>query len=538
MGKSTLRASAKIEIIKSLLNLCWMFFLLILFRQFDEKTFGFFALGTGIVYLLHHLLSAGIENAMEKLIRTRLRKEQHKNADRIRRAAFLFSFLTGVIFAVLLFFLTEPVCTEVVGQVRFLHPYRLVVPSVFFLIMSSYFNGYFRGNGSGMPCLIGKAVQLAVFVIGSQIIVPILKEYGAKVAALLRQEEYVAVYGAIGCTFAFLVSSIVLFLFQIVVYFLMRHDRKQSIVRDETRMKESFSLSIRIFFESFLINMSDSVVVKCFFPLQLLLYLLIVKGTITSSVIGKMAMEYVIYAILLFSLFLCVTEKSSSEILAFLRRDDRRRVNDSVAGAKHGLMLVAFPIAVFLCVLSKTTASFLFHEQNSQYQTICGLIGIVAFFGAIMVYQLRLCRKIGLILISNIITGAGFVIGIIVFVILIKNTSLGLMAFPVSGIIYFVASSVVSGVILHKSMELEEDVIRVFGIPCVLSAVTGVLLVVLQKTLGTVFSDSVIFFVGVLGGYLLFCISVVLSRNVNQREASRISGIFLIREIGKISGFL
>ena len=138
----------------------------------------------------------------------------------------------------------------------------------------------------------------------------------------------------------------------------------------------------------------------------------------------------------------------------------------------------------------------------------------------------------------NLICLVGFVSGMIGFGVLESGKMLGLLAFPVSMLLCFFILLLASGFLLHRRFGMEEEYIRSFLYPLAAAALSGILILAADKALGKLVGDLAILLMGLVAGILIHALLIVLLHNVNRRESKRLQGIYLIRFVGKLLGFL
>lgn len=537
MNKRGLKGNARITVIRNSLTALWLVTALLLLKQFGMESFGYLSLGLILVGLLGELLAPATFMTLQKLMGSRIRKEQYKNAESIMRSGFYFTLLAGLLAAGILTAMTEIVCVYIVKHPMFFYPFLFIVPSLLFILLNNCLEGYFAGTGVNFP--FGRLLQLVFFVILSEIFHGVLIPYGTKVAALLRSDAYTDVYGAMGLALAFTLSSLITFLIQGGVYLSVRRQLADLTRRDASRMRESLSVSGKIFTRSLLTYLPSQALVGCIFPVQYLIWLTGQKqmeGMIHLS--GALLVEYVVPFLFFFLLFGLTVVRSVSETPAMVKREDYVRLNQSILDSRHSLALTALPLSVLLCVLAEPFSRVLFAEQAQDLLGLWKVAGITVYLGALAIYQIQVCREAGMLLECNLICLVGFVSGMIGFGVLESGKMLGLLAFPVSMLLCFFILLLASGFLLHRRFGLEEEYIRSFLYPLAAAALSGILILAADKALGKLVGDLAILLIGLVAGILIHALLIVLLHNVNRRESKRLQGIYLIRFLGKLLGFL
>lgn len=537
MNKRGLKGSARIQAIYNVSRILWLAVAIILMIQFGVESVGYLSLGMIFIILIGELFAPSISMALYKLIGGRIRKEQYKNAETVMRSGFYFSLLTGLMTAGILVAMADVICVYAVKQPMFFYPFLFVAPSILLVMLNSCLEGYFAGAGVNFH--MGRLLQVVLFVILTEILQVFLVPYGTKVAALLRSEAYIDVYRAMSIALAFTLSALLTFILQGAIYLSVRRQLADLVRRDATRMKETMTMSGRIFSRSLLTYMPSLALTGCLFSVQYLIWLTgpgRAEGLIHIS--GALLVEYFTTFMLFLALFGMIGIRSVCETPAMIKREDYGRLNQSVLDVRHSLALTALPISILLCVLAEPFSRVVFSENTQDFMGLWKVAGILVYVGSLAIYQISICREAGLMLESNLICLTGFGVGMILFGVLMRKGTLGLLAFPVSMLICFLILLLAGGLILHFKLGLEEEYIRSFLYPLAAAALTGILVLAADKALGKVVGDLAILLIGMIGGVLIHALLIVLLHNVNRRESKRLPGIFVIRFLGNLLGFL
>ncbi len=537
MNKRGLKGNARISAIRKGSAVLWLVAAFFLLKQFGMESFGYLSLGLIFVLFLGELLTPAFFVTLQKLLGSRMRKEQYKNAETVMRNGFTFTLLTGLLTAGILTAMAEIICVYIVGQPMFFYPFLLIAPSLLFILLNNCLEGYYAGTSVNFHW--GRLIQLLLFIILSEIFRAVLLPYGNKVAALLRSDDYADVYGAMSLALAFTLSALLTFLIQGGIYLSVRRQLADLARRDTSRMRESLSVSGKIFSRSVLTYLPSQALVGCFFPVQYLIWLLGQKNAEeVPHVSGALLVEYFFPFLLFLLLFGMTVVRSVSETPAMVKREDYVRLNQSILDNRHSLALTALPLSVLLCVLAEPFSRVLFAEQNRELLGIWKVAGIVVYLGVLAIYQIQVCREAGMLLECNLICLAGFIVGIAGFGILEKGDYLGFLAFPVSMLLCFGILLLASGFLLHRRFGLEEEYIRSFLYPLAAAAMSGILILAADKALGKAVGDLAILLIGMGVGILIHALLIVLLHNVNRRECKRLQGIYVIRFVGRLLGFL
>lgn len=212
---------------------------------------GYFLISLQICLFPIGCFMVSFPQVTEKLIRSRMSKGQYKNADRVWKCAMIYGILAGTFFCLLLYGISAPLAQHVFGMGNGLLCLRLLIPITAFLSFSFVLKGYFQGMGSGLPGVVCDSI---FFLCAEGLAVLFIRKtegYGQKVAALLQNGDFEAMYttagAALGITIGSAVSVLLLLLGLLVAG---RNQRKY--IREGMKLTEDYSYIVRLFFFSML----------------------------------------------------------------------------------------------------------------------------------------------------------------------------------------------------------------------------------------------------------------------------------------------
>ena len=214
--------------------------LVIIGNFLGDNGIAYFAVAFECFLLPIILLTHKLEDTLGKLLRNRTSKGQYKNAKKFRRNIFGAGAVLGLAGSVALFAAAELLGEKLFGLTYSVAMICILAPVVLLRMVASILLGYFQGEGTELPAIISYIMRQIGIVLLAVLFVKLLGNYGAKVSALLREENFTAMYCGMGYALAMLVSEILVVLFLGFVYQGSRGRAKKG-VNDGMRVQETFA---------------------------------------------------------------------------------------------------------------------------------------------------------------------------------------------------------------------------------------------------------------------------------------------------------
>ncbi len=169
-----------------------------LIRIIGDKGLGFFAPSMEIFALISTVLCYGISRAVAILVKYRVKRDMYKSARRVYRSALFFTLLFSVLATLFVFFFSEFIARTFTLEYRGYLAIAAVAPAILLSGILGVMRGYLQGMGAMTPTVHSRLLEKFIMLLASLLLAKAFFTYGEKVAALLRDSEYAAAYGAMG----------------------------------------------------------------------------------------------------------------------------------------------------------------------------------------------------------------------------------------------------------------------------------------------------------------------------------------------------
>lgn len=505
---------------------------------------GEFLGDNGVVYIAFALESFmlfwtlagdGMADALGRLLRGRSARRQYKNAARLRKNALIFAALLGLAGSVALF-----ACAGLLSEGLFQIPYstailRWLAPVIFLRALTSVLLGYFQGEGTELPAVISYVAR-PVCVLGfSLLFIKILGDNGQKVSALLRQENFTAMYGGMGVALAVLVSEVLVLLFLFLVYRGSRGTERKG-GGDGMRVVDSFGGQIRMLYGNLLPQTGMALLQQL--PIWLGMYFfrnsVLKSGSMDAGLndYGVLYGKYLpLIGIMLFpacALLIGNCYKTADCV----RRDEQRYARGNFSGGLHLGVVYGMFFSVFTAILAPQLAgtfcesSVKLATQLLRFGSIMILFAVTGFYlSEVLIFLGGKFQVLGALALYNLV----FVICLLIFLNSGKMGVIGLVyAGAVAGGVYVAAT----GGLLFYQTHLNVDWLQVAAIPVGGACVVGLMLFFVSR-LFTPLGNAMTALLSLALGLAVYLLLLLLLRNFREQELNYIPFGGLLRSLGE-----
>lgn len=483
--------------------------LLVLSGILGEHGIGYLAGAFECFLLLIFLTVYTMPEAMAKLIRVRMQKGQGRNAMRVLKAALFVGVIYAVIGTLFLGVFAELILGKLLENTYGAFTMRLFIPAYILFVFVQAFRGFFQGMGSAVPTGISKIVEKIVLFGTSILFCFIFESYGDKVSALLQNEEFSASFSSAGVAVGFAAAELFALLFLLFVYQTNKRRLRAGGNKDSFRMSERLSEIIYI-------------LVMTMLPLMLYAFL----GRIT--VLGGMALyqhsseiavevgigvcgafygKYLTIVLLLVMILRLVVFALEGQIQAAYRKDEYRAGREKISWGAHFIIMLGSFFAVLMAVLGETLMKALYAADSGQAGDMLRVGSTLIVFMALGMYFMQILLGQGKI--KGVLIN--LVLGLAVF-FLFAGISTGIGHVGMDGIVighcisWFVITCG-SGFLCIRSLKWMPEWIYMLAVPVGCSALTGIIMMLLNKALvsltGEALSFLICLIVGLLGNFIL-----------------------------------
>ena len=443
--------------------------------------------------------SYGLSEAVAALVKFRVKREQYKNARMVLNGALLFGGALGLIFSAF-FCISGQFAAEKILHVPLAGlAVSMMAPSMFFIILTGVFKGYFQGSGSRMPALHSNILHLIIMFAGGLSGAAFVHGYGLKVSALLQNDDYAGAYGAMGASIGLLAASILCFLHMLVLYFIHKSSLKMY-----------------------------SLVWLCFQGLPLIdQYLFFLLGDRSGESIAAWGVYYgkclVFYGIIS-GIIIIFCMGAVRRTAGLIERDEQRMAREKLGILIHQCAVISLPAAVLLAVFSGNLLEILSADAGRQtvgWMQLASILIVFCVYTAVFVEILVRSRKIKYV----VLIGAGaLLLHVGLLSLMLKITKLGITAVLIAVIAFYVLAAGAGFWLISRFIQYTQEWIKSFAITIIDSAVSGVIAMLLNKVFSPLLGAVVSMIICLLIAIIVYLVLLVITRAFDEEELEEMAG--------------
>lgn len=490
-----------------------------------DKGITCFASANEIYLVIAGTVSYGLSEAVAALVKFRVKREQYKNARKVLNGALLFGGVLGLIFSAFFCISGQFAAEKVLHMPLAGLAISLMAPSMFFMILTGVFKGYFQGSGSRMPALHSQILHLIVMFAGGLLGAGFVHEYGLKVSALLQNDDYASAYGAMGASIGLLSASILCFLHMLVLYLIYKGSSRKQAGRELLKNQD---LGLHIVYMLMGTGVMYSLVWLCFqgLPLidQYLFFLLGDRSGESAVMWGVYYGKCLVFSGAISGLIIIACLGTIRKVAGLIERDEQRIAREKLGILIHQCAVISIPAAVLLAVFSGNLLEMLSVNAGKQavgWLQLGSILIVFCVYTAVFVEILVRSRKMKYVVLIG--TGALLLhIGLLSF--LLKTTNLGITAVLIAAIIFYVLVAGAGFWLVSRFLQYTQEWIKSFAITLIDSAVSGVIAMLLNKVFTPLLGSVVSMLICLLTSIIVYLVLLIVTRAFDEGELEEMPG--------------
>lgn len=511
-----------------------MIFRLVMEKQIGDKGMAYFGIANEIYLVFAGTISFGLSEAVSSLVRYRIRREQYKSAQKVFKGAVLTAGILGALAALGILAFAQGIAENILKVPAAGLSIAMMAPSIIFFILTGVFRGYFQGNGSRIPAMHSRILQVLFTFIGGLAGAVLYRDYGSKVSALLQNEDFTSAYGAKGAGIGILSASILCFLHVLILYFIFRRNIRNQLSREAQKNQDS-----RLYILHMILGTGGIYALYWF-----LFHGLTLAGGIILFRAGKETGELVEQWGAYYAKTLALTGIAGEaacmvcllpvrRIVSLWEREEYRSARERLGILIHQCAVIVIPTAILLAVLSENLLNAIFGGDNHQAavwtqagSVVAALFVFAAIFMEILLKSKRISYVAG-------IGASAFVLHAGVMLLLV-NSGMGITALIIGSAVFYLVSALAGFWIVMRGLQYRQEWIRTFAVTIVAAAIAGVIAMLLNKVFEPFLGSLISMLICLAASVFVYLILLTITRAFRDEELDEIAGGFLLRKAAEL----
>ena len=493
-----------------------------------DKGLGFFAAGMELLAVLSAVFSYGISKTVMLLVKYRAKRDMFKSAKKVYRSALFFTMAISILAAVFVFFFGEFIAQTFVLEYMGYLAVMAVAPAILLSGLLGVIRGYLQGMGAMTPTVHSKLLEKVIMLFACLMLAAERYNYGLKVAALLRNDDYAAAYGAMGAAIGVSIAGGVAVLHMVFIKLAYTGTFKQQLAKDTSKYVESNGQIISMFFSVALPYLLCALLYNMNYLVDQRIFNYAMNRQERGSIrVAHWGIYYGKYSVIIGIFAVACALAAVSGIPRIAQMYEKQEYGEAkyrIESKVHHLAILSIPCAVWTAVLAEPMVGMLFTgDQDTAAKLLrTGSSVIVVFaFSYFFMSLLQRIRKIRIVILGGL---AAFVVHLIFLLALINSTKLGIVAVALGLLVFWLVACIAGFIGVMQSVRFSVDWIRTLGVTAIAAGASGLLGLFLSKLLIGLIGNAVTFILCFVLCIIVYLVVLIALKGVRDDELEDIPG--------------
>ena len=499
---------------------------------------GYYAAAYEIYNIILLISSYSIPLAVSKLVSARIAKGHVKDATRVLHGALIFAFISGGLAAGVVYFGAEFFTGVILKKSLAAIALKVLAPTLLVVAILGVFRGFFQGLGTMIPSAISQIGEQIVNAIVSVVAANALFSYGKKVGGVLGDvDEYAAAFGAAGGTLGTSTGAFFALIFILFIFYAFSKMLKKMVKRDKHRSTESY-------FEIF------SVLILTILPVLLSTTVYNISSLIDQGIFNNVSLlqgysekeSNALFGIfagkyrVLINVPLAIASAMATSIVPSLtsafNSGDEKLVRKQVNMGNRFVMIVAFPCAVGMMVLSSPIMQLLFNDSSRTASMMFVIGGCSIVFYSLSTLSNAILQGIDRMIIPVKNAFIALVAHVLVLLALMFIFDLNIYAVVIANAFYALMMCFLNQSAVLRYSGAYIDIRRVVLAPFEASAIMGVIVLLMYKTFNALFAlalsvriaNAIACLLSILIGAIVYFLALFFFKGIDEETLLKFPG--------------
>ena len=499
---------------------------------------GYYSAAFQIYSIMLIISSYSLPVAVSKLVAARAAKGQYRNARRFFHGALLFATLTGGATCLIVMFGADQLAGNIMSMPKSAIALRMLGPTLLIVALMGVIRGYFQGLGTMVPTAFSQLVEQIVNAVISVVAGVYLFEYGTKVAALLRDEDFAPAWGAAGGTLGTGAGALSGLIVLLIMFLVHKRRIRKDIVRDNARFVDTYGrifsaiivTVLPVILSTTIYNISDTLDQGVFN------YVMDAKGfsDIKAEYWGIYAGKYRVLTNVPIALANALCSSMMPSLAACIENGERRTARHKVAIGIRFVMMVSIPCAVALAILGRPLISLMFTGEVEIPAMLLRMGSASVVFYSLSTLSNGVLQGIDKLKIPVRNAAIALVLHMGILYLTISVFDWKLYGVVIACMAFGLLMCILNWISIAKHLRYRQEMRRTFVVPIIASAVMGVIVWLTFFIMSKFQSDLISVITASVIGTVVYFILLLLLRGVRERELRGLPGGGVIVAIARL----
>ncbi len=499
---------------------------------------GYYSAAFQIYSIMLIISSYSLPVAVSKLVAARAAKGQYRNARRFFHGALLFATLTGGATCLIVLFGADTLAGNIMSMPKSAIALRMLAPTLLVVAIMGVVRGYFQGLGTMVPTAFSQLIEQIVNAVISIVAGVYLYEYGTKVAALLRDQDFAPAWGAAGGTLGTGAGAVAGLIVLLIMFLVHKRMMRKNIKRDSAKAVDSYGrifsalivTVLPVILSTTIYNISDTLDQGVFN------YVMDVKGfsDIKAEYWGIYSGKYRVLTNVPIALANALCSSMMPSLAACIENGDRRLARHKVAIGIRFVMIISIPCAVALAILGRPLIDLMFTGEVEIPAMLLRMGSASVVFYSLSTLSNGVLQGIDKMRIPVRNAAIALVLHLGILYLTISVLDWKLYGVVVACMAFGLLMCILNWLSIAKHLRYHQEIRRTFVIPLIASAVMGGIVWLLYFILSRSSTELVSVIISSVVGMLVYFVVLMLLRGVRESEIRSLPGGNIVAGIAKL----
>lgn len=521
------------------LSLVILFLSCIMFRiQVGDIGIGYLLTAYLLYEIVWVIFGKNFSDTVGRILKNKYAKGKNKAARLVWKYSFSMQLVTGVVFGIIISVVGSLILSRGFG---FLHSYFLIWflgPTFMIRMVSESFAGYISGRNYELAAGFASIIRYTIVFVMGLVLSSTVKEYGKKVAALLKQDDFASVYGNVGILISVVVAEIIVLIFLMIIRLGVK--RTTSEFDDDFYQKNDNNGNVftgiwkRRFVDGINLLFMFSPMIILFFVFKNYFADGVELSQNLGLIVGTIGAPCALFVMVGFLISLPLASKT----FRFAKKKEMKKARTVFHAGFHLSVIYSVFGASFLIAEANILSQLLSAEHAADIYSLYNYGAFCIIAATLAIYMLRVLIMNGEALLGLLVEIVSTVIFGVFINLFIKGGMNILMAIMVSTLIFFVLQAIAYSVIAIFKLDMQIDPVSSLFIPVVVGVICGALNWLIAKFVAPHLGNLFTLLFSFVEMLVLYMILLLMFRNFKERELEHIPGNKLIRALGQMMHIL